>query len=162
MAVWGGCVRTRGANRAVLGRFGAILGGSGCQQSGRLCAHTGSGSGCSGLFWAVRAVRAVCAHGQGASPLYGLSSALQALLRFGSFFLRSVRPVGTPASAAFYLGCGGCAPCRHSGFGCILFGLRPVGTPASAVRPVGPPAYPPTQPPARAAETYAAARPQPK
>ena len=119
VAVWGGCVRTQGANRAVLGRFGAVRGGSGCQQSGRLCAHTGSGSGCSGLFGAVRAVRAVCAHGQGASPLYGLSSALQALLRFGSFFLRSVRPVGTPASAAFDLGCGECAPCRHSGFGCI-------------------------------------------
>lgn len=24
VAVWGGCVRTQGANRAVLGRFGAV------------------------------------------------------------------------------------------------------------------------------------------
>ena len=74
-----------------------------------------------------------------------------------------VRPVGTPASAAFDSGCGGCASCRHSGFGCAS--CRPYGVTASAAaRPRSrnlrshQTAHPP-QPESNAAEIYAAARP---
>ena len=72
------------------------------------------------------------------------------------------RPVGTPVSSAWFGGCGGCAPCRHSGFVCAV--CRPIGltafaaaSPRSRTLRSRQTAHPP-QPPNQADETYAAAR----